>query len=166
MKELLDKLSSYNIFNYLLPGILFAAFVDRLTSLQILQKDIVIGVFIYYFLGSIVSRVGSLLIEPALKKVGFVKFAAYADFVRVSKADSQLDVLSEANNMYRTLCSLMICVSVVVLYDKASVCWPVLYAVAPAILLVSLFFLYMYSYRKQTAYITKRIEANPKGDDA
>lgn len=162
MKELLDKLSSYNIFNYLLPGILFAAFVDGLTSLQILQKDIVIGVFIYYFFGSIVSRIGSLFIEPVLRKAGIVKFAPYEDFVRVSKADPKLDVLSEANNMYRTLCSLMVCVGAVVLYDKASVSWPVLHTVAPAILIVGLFSLYIYSYKKQTAYITKRIEANPK----
>lgn len=164
MKELLDKLSSYNIFNYLLPGILFAVFVDGLTSLQIQQKDIVIGVFIYYFFGSIVSRIGSLFIEPALRKAGIVKFAGYEDFVRVSKADPKLDVLSEANNMYRTLCSLMVCVGVVVLYDKASISWPVLQTAAPAVLIVGLFFLYIYSYRKQTAYITKRIEANPKKD--
>lgn len=162
MKELLDKLSSYNIFNYLLPGILFAAFVDGLTSLQILQKDIVIGVFIYYFFGSIVSRIGSLFIEPVLRKAGIVRFAPYEDFIRVSKADPKLDVLSEANNMYRTFCSLMLCVGAVVLYDKASVSWPVLHTVAPAVLIVGLFSLYIYSYRKQTAYITRRIEASPK----
>lgn len=162
MKELLDKLSSYNIFNYLLPGVLFAALVDGLTSLQILQKDIVVGVFIYYFLGSIVSRIGSLLIEPVLRKAGIVSFAPYEDFVRVSKVDPKLDVLSEANNMYRTLCSLMVCVGAIVLYENASIYWPVLRAVAPTILIVGLFALYVFSYRKQTAYITRRIEASLK----
>lgn len=164
MKELLDKLSSYNIFNYLLPGILFAVFVDRLTSLQILQKDIVVGVFIYYFLGSVVSRIGSLFIEPVLRKAGIVKFAPYEDFVRVSKADPKLDVLSEANNMYRTFCSLMVCVGTIALYDKASISWPVLHTVAPTVLIVGLFSLYIFSYRKQTAYITRRIGACPKQD--
>ena len=164
MKELLDKLSSYNIFNYLLPGILFASFVVRLTYLQILQKDIVVGVFIYYFLGSVVSRIGSLFIEPVLRKMGIVKFAPYEDFVRVSKEDPKLDVLSEANNMYRTLCSLMVCVGTIALYDKASIFWPVLHTVAPTVLIVGLFFLYIFSYRKQTAYITRRIEASPKQD--
>lgn len=42
MKDLLDKISSYNIFNYLLPGVLFAAFVDALTSFQVLQRDPVV----------------------------------------------------------------------------------------------------------------------------
>lgn len=164
MKELLDKLSSYNIFNYLLPGALLAAVVDELTSLQILQKDIVIGVFIYYFLGSVVSRIGSLLIEPVFRKAGIVKFAPYEDYVRVSKEDPKLDVLSEANNMYRTLCSLMVCVGTISLYDKASISWPVLHTLAPTVLILGLFSLYVFSYRKQTAYITRRIESSPKQD--
>lgn len=162
MKDLLDKLSSYNIFNYLLPGILFAVFVDELTSFQVLQKDIVVGVFVYYFLGSIVSRIGSLLIEPLLRKWGVVKFVLYEDFVRASKADPQIEILSEANNMYRTICSLMLCVGVVALYGRASSSWPVLHTVAPVILIIGLFSLYLLSFRKQTAYITKRIEANAK----
>lgn len=162
MKELLDKLSSYNLFNYLLPGILFAAFVDRLTSLQILQKDIVVGVFIYYFLGSVVSRIGSLFIEPLLQKMGVVKFAPYEDYIRVSKTDPKIEVLSEANNMYRTLCALMVCVGAITLYEKASICWPVLHTAAPTILIISLFSLYVFSYRKQTAYIKRRVEADPR----
>jgi hypothetical protein len=167
VKDLLDKIGSYNIFNYLLPGILFATFVDALTSFQVLQKDIAIGVFVYYFLGSIVNRIGSLFIEPALRKVGIVKFAPYKDYVRASKTDPKLDVLSEANNMYRTFCSLLICVGAVVLYDRATVWWPVLLAVAPAVLIVGLLCLYLLSYIKQTAYIAKRIEASAKqdGDD-
>ncbi|MDE1714376.1 hypothetical protein PWG14_17835 (plasmid) [Chromobacterium amazonense] len=164
MKELLDKLSSYNVFNYLLPGVLFATFVDGLTSFRILQKDIAVGVFVYYFLGSVVSRVGSLFIEPVLRKVGIVKFAPYADFVRVSKTDPKLDVLSEANNMYRTFCSLMICVGVVSLYDRASSSWPALQKAAPTVLIAGLFFLYLLSYKKQTAYISKRIEASTTQD--
>lgn len=160
MKDLLDKLSSYNIFNYLLPGVLFAVFVDELTSFHILQKDITVGVFVYYFLGSVVSRIGSLLIEPLLRKWGIAKFAPYEDFVRVSKTDPKMEILSEANNMYRTICSLMLCVGVVALYDSAYSSWPVLHTVTPAVLITGLFSLYLLSYRKQTAYITKRIEAS------
>lgn len=162
MKDLLDKLSSYNIFNYLLPGVLFAVFVDELTSLHLLQKDIAVGVFVYYFLGSVVSRIGSLLIEPLLRKWGIVKFALYEDFIRVSKTDPKMEILSEANNMYRTMCSLMLCVGVVTMYDRASSSWPALHTAAPAVLIIGLFSLYLLSYRKQTAYITRRIDANAK----
>ena len=68
MKDLLDKISSYNLFNYLLPGVLFALLADGLTSYTFIQSDIVVGIFLYYFMGLVISRVGSLAIEPILKK--------------------------------------------------------------------------------------------------
>ena len=160
MKDLLDKLSSYNIFNYLLPGVLFAAFVDSLTSFHVVQKDPVIGVFLYYFLGSVVSRVGSLFVEPLLRRFQVVAFAPYEDFVRASKADPKIVVLSEANNMYRTICALMVSVGAVALYERAATYWPSLSPALPWVLIIGLFALYLLSYRKQTAYITKRIEVN------
>lgn len=159
MKDLLDKLSSYNIFNYLFPGVLFAVFVDSLTSFQILQKDPVAGVFVYYFLGSVVSRIGSLFIEPLLRRFNFVTFASYENFVRASKADQKIEILSEANNMYRTICALMVSVGGVVLYERTAIYCPSISAALPWVLIIGLFALYLLSYRKQTAYITKRIEA-------
>lgn len=159
MKDLLDKLGSYNIFNYLLPGVLFAAFTDAITSLAVLQKDIVVGVFVYYFLGSVVSRVGSLLVEPVLKRIGFVKFAPYEEFVRASKADPKLEVLSEANNMYRTLVAVMLLVGTVWLYDVAAASAPILRTLAPLVCILAIACLYLASYRKQTSYIAKRVAA-------
>ena len=160
MKDLLDKLSSYNIFNYLLPGVLFAVFIDELTPFRIVQKDIVVGVFVYYFLGSIVSRIGSLIVEPLLRKIGFVAFTKYEDFVRASKVDEMIGVLSEANNMYRTICALMISIVGVLLYLRASRHFPVLETLAPGVCIGVVFALYLFAYRKQTAYIVKRIAVN------
>lgn len=160
MKDLLDKLTSYNIFNYLLPGVLFAAFVDGLTSLKVLQKDLVVGVFLYYFLGSVVSRVGSLLVEPILLRMKFVQYTPYAVFVKAAKADAKIEVLSEQNNMYRTFIALFISVAVVAAYDKASIAIPFLHAAAPYVCIAGLLVLYLFSYQKQTAYVKQRVEAN------
>lgn len=160
MKDLLDKLTSYNIFNYLLPGVLFAAFVDGLTSLKLLQDDIVVGMFLYYFLGSVVSRVGSLLVEPILLKMKFVQYASYAAFVQAAKVDMKIELLSEQNNMYRTFIALFISVAVVAVYDKASLSIPFLHAAAPYLCLTGLLVLYLFSYKKQTAYVKKRVEAS------
>jgi len=68
MKELIDKISTYNLFNYLLPGILFALFAKHFIGLDLIQSDIGIGIFLYYFLGMCISRIGSLIIEPILRK--------------------------------------------------------------------------------------------------
>lgn len=160
MKDLLDKLSSYNLFNYLLPGVLFAVIIDELTPLRVIQKDIVLGVFVYYFLGSIISRIGSLVVEPILKRVKFIKFAPYEDFVKASKVDAKLEILSEANNMYRTVCALFISISIVMGYNFVVCYLPWLSKVGLPLSICSLTLLYLFSYKKQTEYITKRVATN------
>jgi hypothetical protein len=160
MKDLLDKLSSYNLFNYLLPGILFAFFTEAFTHIKLLQKDLIVGVFLYYFLGLVISRVGSLIIEPVLKKIRFVEFAPYQDYVKASKIDTKIDVLSEANNMYRTFCALFLLIDIVVFYDFLSQKYLVIEVLSPYLCLIFLLILFLVSYRKQTAYIKKRISAN------
>ena len=108
MKELIDKLSSYNIFNYLLPGTVFAGLGDTITSYSLIQDNILIALFLYYFIGLIISRIGSLTLEPILKWIKFVKFAPYEDFVKASKLGPKIEIFSEQNNMYRSLCMLSI----------------------------------------------------------
>jgi len=160
MKELLDKVSSYNIFNYLLPGIIFAVLAGDIIHYPIVQRDLFTGAFLYYFMGLVVSRFGSLVVEPFLKRLSFVRFAAYSDFVAASKKDEQLRVLSEANNAYRTLCSLFALLLLLKLYMKVEGIFPFLKEWHATTLAVLLLIMFLFSYRKQTSYITKRIKAN------
>ena len=83
MNALLSKLSSYNLFNYLFPGIIFVILAEGVTDYSLIQEDIAIGAFLYYFIGLVVSRFGSLMIEPFLKKVSFLRFADYKNFYRL-----------------------------------------------------------------------------------
>lgn len=160
MNELLSKLSSYHLFNYLLPGCLFAVVATHLSHYQFIQQNLILGLFVYYFYGLIISRVGSLFLEPFLKWIRFLKFAEYGEFVAASKKDPKIDELSETNNMYRTLSTLLILLvllqGVVSLEQK----WPSLRLGELPALIFSVFALLLFSYRKQTAYITKRVEAN------
>ena len=159
MNEILSKISTYNIFNYLLPGTLFATIGDALTSYRFVQDDIIIGLFLYYFLGLVISRVGSLLIEPFLKKIKFVRFADYHRYVVASKEDLKIDELSETNNTYRTLCALFVCLLVLISFEKAVELCPRLNDFGPYILGIGLFLMFLFSYRKQTAYVVKRVDA-------
>src|SRR2546425_11221618 len=160
MNELLSKISSYNLFNYLLPGIIFAILASQIIHFPIVQRDIITGAFLYYFVGLVVSRFGSLIIEPLLKRLSFVQFADYKDFVAASKKDGQLELLSEVNNTYRTLCSLFTLVLLLKLYTKLECAFPTLKAWHATLLAVLLLVVFLFSYRKQTSYITKRIKAN------
>jgi len=160
LKDLLEKLSSYNLFNYLLPGILFVILAEKITAYSFIQQDIIIGVFLYYFIGLVVSRVGSLTIEPFLKKIKFLKFADYPDFVAASKKDEKLDILSEQNNSYRTICSLFFLLLLLKIFEIIQSWFPALKEWDHFILLILLLVLFLLSYRKQTNYITKRVKAN------
>jgi hypothetical protein len=163
MKDFLDKIGTYNIFNYLLPGVIFSVFITKLTPYNLVQEDALVGAFVYYFIGSVVSRIGSLIIGPFLKWIGFVSFSTYEDFVHASKADEKIELLSEVNNMYRTICSLSVCIGIVYGYGMANIEISFLDKILPATCVVGLLVLFTFSYRKQTMYIKKRVEINKSG---
>lgn len=160
MKDLLDKLSSYNIFNNFLPGIVFVAFAEMFLRHSFVQESLVVGVFLYYFIGLVIGRIGSLVFEPLLKMASFLKFSDYNDFVSASKTDAKLEVLSEVNNMYRTFVALFSTLLIVRLYETVETLLPVLKQATPFLSIVAITVLFLISYRKQTSYITKRVEAN------
>ncbi len=159
MKDILDKITSYHLFNYLIPGVLFVVIVDKFTMFSFIQEDLIIGAFVYYFIGLVISRFGSLVIEPVLKKISFLKFAKYTDFVSASKKDPSIDAFSEINNMYRTFVAMFILVGLTRLYQGVEFKFPILVGWSPYILISLLFIMFIFSYKKQTDYIRKRVES-------
>lgn len=160
MKNLLDKISSYNLFNYLLPGIIFSVLAGKLTHRSFIQEDIVVGAFVYYFIGLVISRFGSLIIEPILRRVSFLKFAGYKDFVAASREDEKLEILSEANNTYRTLSALFVILLLLILLEPIENIYPTIKNWNTIILVILLLIMFLFSYRKQTEYITMRVAAH------
>jgi hypothetical protein len=160
MKDIIDKISSYNIFNYLLPGIIFVIISNKITDYNFLQDDNVLGAFLYYFIGMVISRVGSIIIEPILKKISFVKFSDYKDFVLASKKDEKIELLSEVNNTYRTLSSTFFLIGVLKAYNLLQIKFLIPETATLSICLLLILTMFLFSYKKQTNYITKRIKAN------
>jgi len=161
MKDFLDKLSAYDIFNYLMPGIAFAVLAANITSVNLIQSDIVIGVFVYYFIGLIISRVGSLIIEPVLKWAHFIETYGYKEYADKAKNDPFLDTLLRVNNMYRTICSMSIFLLLLKVYDiivRKADSGPYTYFVIPGLF----FILFIFAVKKQTGYIRKRLGINPE----
>lgn len=159
MKEIVDKITSYNLFNYLLPGVIFVAVLDKLTVYSFTQENLIIGAFVYYFTGLVISRFGSLFIEPVLKKITFLKFSSYTDFASASKKDLSIEIFSEVNNMYRTFVAMFFLLGILKFYELLVIKFPVLNDWSLGILMTFLFIMFLFSYRKQTQYITKRISA-------
>ncbi|MBL1419567.1 MAG: hypothetical protein COC24_003565 [Alphaproteobacteria bacterium] len=157
MQELLNKLTSYNIFNHLLPGIVFAVISSKFTTYDLVQSDIITGVFLYYLMGLIISRIGALIIEPLLRKISFIKLVSYNDFIVAAKKDDKIEVISETNNMYRTFSSLFAVLLFLKAYEFAENAIPFIKETRATIAIVLLLALFLASYKKQTNYIAKRV---------
>jgi hypothetical protein len=162
MKELLDKLSSYNIFNYLLPGTVFVALAQRISDHTFRYDNIVVELFAFYFIGLVISRIGSLIVEPILKRVRFVIFADYKDFVHACEKDPKIETLSEQNNMFRTLTAMFVALFGLRLFDLAVWRLGVPKALSATLIFSALLIMFVFAYRKQTNYVKRRVEAAMK----
>lgn len=162
MKELLDKISSYNLFNYLFPGVLFVIMSKEFTNYNFVQQNEILGVFLYYFIGMIISRVGSLIIEPILKKTSFIKFSDYKNFISASKKDEKIELFSEINNTYRTIIAMMFLLIILKGYNYLETFWNISKTATSFMGMILLLVMFLFSYNKQTNYITKRIDAANK----
>ncbi len=158
MNDLISKISSYNLFNNLLPGVIFVALSKTLTKYDFVQKDIIIGLFVYYFIGLIISRIGSLIIEPILKFFKIIKYSTHEDYIIASKSDDLINQLLESNNMYRTISSLFVCLSSLKIFELISNKYQFINNFASEFLVVGLLILFIFSYRKQTQIIKKRVD--------
>ncbi|KOP38237.1 MULTISPECIES: hypothetical protein [unclassified Flavobacterium] len=161
MNDFFNKLSSYNLFNNLLPGILFVVLINHFTNYKISHDNLLINVFLYYFIGLTISRISSVYIEPFLKKIKFVTFRDYKLFVDASKKDNKLEILLEVNNKFRVLLTTIILVILSKVYYSIDLKWfNFSENTQEYLLLIFIAIIYLFAYRKQTNYVIKRIDAN------
>lgn len=162
MSHFLEKISSYNIFNSLLPGIVFSYIASIFTSLNLIQDDILVGIFLYYFIGVIISRIGSILVEPIYIKLRLIKYADYPDYLQAKSKDEGISLLLEQNNMYRTLCAIPIALALIKAYEYLLSILLKLKDFNWVIVGIFLLCLFSASFIKQTKYLVKRIEIKNK----
>lgn len=157
MDKVIEKISAYNIFTNLLPGVIYCYLADSLYGIPLIQETLLIGAFVYYFVGMVISRIASVLLEPILTKVRFVRYADYQDFVTASKVDAKLDTLVESNNVYRSTFSMLFCVMMTAAWSQIATSCPLVQEYSRHIVVILLFILFLLSYKKQTRYITERV---------
>lgn len=104
------------------------------------------------------SRVGSLVIEPILKAISWVKFAPYSEFLRAEKEDAKLTILSQENNVFRSYISLMFISILGYIYKICSLDLRLSLNNESLVLIVILFVLFLFAYKKQTSFVRKRVE--------
>lgn len=168
LNNLIEKISSYEIFNNVIPVVVYSVFIENLTRSSIRTENNFIIAILFYFIGLVIGRLGSILSDVigwCFHKLGwksFLNFASYSEHVQVENTDSngRIRNLVIMSNMYRTFASLFICLFITILIDRI---WPIIsvddyYKITfIAISFILLAILFAFSYRKQTNYITKRI---------
>ena len=164
LAQIVEKISSYNIVNNLYPEILFVYVLKIMFGTNLLSNNWFENLIVFYFVGMVLSRIGSIVIEPVMKKIKIIKYAPYQDYVKASSIDPLVGTLSETNNTYRTLLSTFICAFVYKLGASINeVCLKnkitFLQENKDWILLTVLILLFVFSYVKQTSYVRKRVES-------
>ena len=159
MENILSLLSTYELFNNIFPGIIFSYFLSLQNYNIIPNKiDIYEKLLLYYFIGLVISRIGSLFLEPFFLKLKIIKFADYTKFLKAEEKDNKISTFVLVNNMYRSFIIVFLFNFIYLLYlilqNNFLFC-----AFMPKLLYISFFFfLFVYSYKKQTEYIRKRVE--------
>lgn len=166
MEKVFEQLSAYEVLNNFLPGAFFCILFRWQTGVGYEVNDTVTEILVFYFVGMIISRVGSLLLEPLCKKLRFVEKESYEDYIEASKRDPKIETLSTKNNMYRTFtATVFLCGTawaVRCITEKTAV----LRAVTIAGGWIALFMLLLAAYRKQNDFVCKRIRACSKKEEA
>lgn len=157
MGKFIEKLDEYNIFNYLLPGVIFTYLLKYYVEIDIFQENIIEMLFIYYFVGSIISRIGSIIVEPILIKCKFIQYASYEAYNKACEEDKKISQFLVANNMYRTFFSGGIVLLVVKIFKEMIEKFNLSIGCINTILIILVMVLYLFSYRKQTSFIFKKV---------
>lgn len=166
MEDFIKSISNYCVLNYILTGVVFLFFWKNMMPIQIeIDNNIIEDIFIYYFFGMLLSRVGSLLVEKIAIKFKFIAYSTCEDFVKAEKNDPKISLLLETNNIYRTnvaiFSSLFVIKTIFLFIGRSEMFINQIYTDSMFFYVLSFFLsiTFLLSYRKQTLYIVKRINS-------
>lgn len=155
MEKLFKQLSSYNLLNNLLPGIVFAVIAQHISCWTFLTERTILDLFICYFYGLVISRIGSLIVEPCLSRL---LDRNYPRYLKAKDIDKDIPLLSEVNNTYRTMIALVLCCGLSHLAYKLIDCCSCMKTIIEYGVFISLIPLFIWSFIKQNGYINRRID--------
>lgn len=152
-----DKLDAYNLVANLVPG---AALTYALNFSQFpTPSPDHIGAFLLvsFVAGVTANRLGSLILDPLLRKIEFLKKKDYPAFLHREKADQKLDALVANSGLYRTFFTTGL------IYLGALAAAPVAAQLSInnvfILLVIAGMVVFIFALRKEDQYIHARIEA-------
>jgi hypothetical protein len=159
-----DKLDAYNLVANLVPGAALT-YALHFSGLPAPPPD-KLGAFLLvaFVAGVTANRLGSLLLDPLLRRLKFLKPKDYHSFLMREKADRKLDALVANSGLYRTFFMAGL------IYLAALIAAPVVVHIDSKTLLVTFAIagmaVFLFAFRKEDSYIHSRIEREKATPDA
>lgn len=153
LKSLSEKLSAYQLFNFIYPGAVFLGILHFHGKPLGILNEIWWFLLASYFLGMTISRFGSIVIEWLCLKL---KWIAKYDVKRYSECmakDSFTAVLLELTNIYRTICSMgtLLLIGTIFKYQQNDKCCVIIIEVLFVVL-------FLISFIKQHHYLENKLK--------
>lgn len=160
IKFLVDRLSQYGFLVNLIPGTALCLLLELIGYNLIPDGSLYLSFFIFYFVGVVNNRFGSVFVEWFLKKIDVISFIPYEIFVEAESRDSKVSTQSMQNNMFRSYISVFILSLIGLAHKEFAPDW--LIQIQLPVLFVCLLILFIISYKKQANYVKKRVEKSQK----
>ena len=158
MDEIIKKISAYDLLNTLVPGAALVFFLRVFGYLEFGEDDALFLVVLAYILGTIASRIGSLILEPlAIKRDWFER--DYASYIKAQKDDDRLLTLTAIANMYRTLAGSLIVLAILALGSLVPDGYRLWLYIGYG---VAIFLLFFCGWVKQERYVQRRVDIRRK----
>ncbi|MBR0492069.1 MAG: hypothetical protein IJJ82_08555 [Clostridia bacterium] len=154
MEKIIEKMEIYHFINHFLPGAVFVAIFNKIYENDFLDSNIIIAIIEYYFIGLVLSRIGSVVFQPVLRKIKIIKHADYNNYIKASKEDEKIDILQREANQYRTYIATFAILAIIQSY----ICIVDNTFAASLILFIGLTILFIFAYKKQISFIVERVE--------
>ena len=159
MDEIIKKVAAYDLMNALIPGAVLVFFLKVFNYLELEDCDAFFLGVLSYLLGLVASRVGSLIIEPIAKKVGWIQHD-YEHYVKAEKHDNKIIRLTTVPNMYRTLTGSVVVLAIIALGSLVPAgCRFLLYVFYG----ITCFIIFLSGWIKQEYYVLQRVNLYRKG---
>lgn len=169
MEHFFNKLENYNILNYILLAIVFDVGCRYYINIKIVPTDnIFISIFIYYFIGLVIGRIGSLIIKPLLwnlKILNKKNSSENTDFYKAEDEDAKIKILFADYNMYRNFIATFFLLLVSKFVYEIKNLLNINSTIMCTILFILLLILFIMSYRKQLSYIHDRVKNTKSKSD-
>lgn len=164
MENLINSISKYQLAINLIPGYIFAILLQQYAHIVLLEGDVLQDVFVSYFVGLIIGRIGSIVVERLMDKFNKTYKSApdYDIKVKAERIDPKIEILDRQCTIYRNCCAGCCCVIIGIftdcLFGDGSFFSSVKYILFFLILTVLL----VMAMDKQCNYVNQRIEVATK----